>query len=298
MHQGMVRCGYCLHPFDARPNFSPDHPDPQLELPILDGPIVKAEEPPDIEAADIPEISPSVSNTPADQMPDSSVPPVLNMDAAPAEAMPPMNTEFSLGEEARPEVETQASDSRSTKATVLHPMTLAEQVTIVQDGNDSVEQTERRIWPWAIASMLLLILLLMQAAYYFRTDLAARVPALKPALIEYCQLIGCDVALPHETDLISIESSGIEADQTDENLITLNALLRNRAPYTQAFPNLELTLNDSQDKPMARRIFRPSEYLPPLENEKNGLPPNHEFSIKLRLDTTSLKPSGYRLMLL
>ena len=96
---------------------------------------------------------------------------------------------------------------------------------------------------------------------------------------------------------MSIESSDLEADPTHVNQITLNALLRNRAPYAQAFPNLELTLNDTQDKPLARRIFKPKDYLPPLESEQTGLLPNRELSVKLYLNTADLRPIGYRLVL-
>jgi len=106
------------------------------------------------------------------------------------------------------------------------------------------------------------------------------------------------VPLPQHADLMGIESSDLEADPARENRITLNALLRNRAPYAQAFPNLELTLNDLNDKPLARRVFRPADYLHPPENEQTGLLPNHELAIKLRLDVTELRPTGYRLALL
>ena len=185
-----------------------------------------------------------------------------------------------------------------SKVAVLQPMTLAEQVAIVQDDNDSEFQPRRRSWPWAIAALLLLLMLLAQAAYFFRVDLAAQLPGLKPALIGYCRILKCSVPLPQHTDLIGIESSGLEADPANENRITLNALLRNRAPYAQAFPNLELTLNNSQDKPLARRVFGPADYLSQAENEAAGLLPNHELGIKLHLNTTDLKPSGYRLVLL
>jgi predicted Zn finger-like uncharacterized protein len=187
---------------------------------------------------------------------------------------------------------------RDSKVAVLQPITLAEQVAIVQDYDDSEFQPKRRSWPWAIAALLLLLMLLVQAAYFFRVDLAARLPGLKPALIGYCRILKCSVPLPQHTDLIGIESSELEADPANENQITLNALLRNRAPYAQAFPNLELTLNDSQDKPLARRMFIPADYLPLAENEAAGLLPNHELGIKLNLNTTDLKPSGYRLVLL
>lgn len=187
---------------------------------------------------------------------------------------------------------------RDSKVAVLQPMTLAEQVAVVQDDDDSEFQPKRRSRPWAIAALLSLLMLLSQAAYFFRVDLAARLPNLKPALIGYCRILKCSVPLPQHTDLIGIESSELEAGPANENQITLNALLRNRAPYAQTFPNLELTLNDSQDKPLARRMFRPADYLPQAENEASGLLPNRELGIKLPLNTTGLKPSGYRLVLL
>ena len=185
--------------------------------------------------------------------------------------------------------------SRISKTTVLQPMTLAEQVTIVQDDDDSEFKLEHPSWLWTTAVLLLMLMLLAQTTYFFRVELAARLPSLKPVLIGYCWILKCSIPLPQHTDLIGIESSELEADPTNENQITLNALLRNRASYAQAFPSLELTLNDSQDEPLARRMFKPAEYLPQTEKESSGLLPNHELSIKMHLNTTDLKPSGYRL---
>jgi predicted Zn finger-like uncharacterized protein len=187
--------------------------------------------------------------------------------------------------------------TRDSKMAILQPMTLAEQVAFIQDDDNEL-QNKRRAWPWAIASLMLLLALIVQSVYFFRVDLAARLPGLKPALIDYCRILKCAVPLPHHTDLISIESSELEADPANAGLITLNALLRNHAPYAQAFPNLELTLNDIEDKPLARRTFTPANYLPKTENESTGLPASHEINLKLRLNTNNLKPSGYRLVLL
>ena len=69
---------------------------------------------------------------------------------------------------------------------------------------------------------------------------------------------------------MSIESSSLEADNKNAAQITLNALLHNSADYPLAFPDLELTLNDKLDNPVARRTFAPKDYLPPVENEKQG----------------------------
>ena len=181
---------------------------------------------------------------------------------------------------------------------ILQPMTLAEQVAIVDDEDERQNQRKGRTWPWAIASLLSLLLLLAQASYFFRVDLAARMPALKPALIDYCSVLKCDVPLPQHADSIDILSSGLEAIPGHEGRINLNALLRNRAAYAQAFPDIELTFTDSRDTPLARRTFRPPEYLTQTDKQAEGLKPNRELAIKLPLDTAGMKPMGYRLALL
>jgi len=150
---------------------------------------------------------------------------------------------------------------------------------------------------WAVAVFPLLLLLLAQAVFLFRVELAARVPGLKPGLLRYCQILKCTVPLPQNASLMSIESSELKDDPAHRNQIILLALLRNRASYTQAFPNLELTLTDLQDNALARRIFSPEEYLPAPQDISAGFPANQELGIKLRLDTTDLKPVGYRLVL-
>ncbi len=149
----------------------------------------------------------------------------------------------------------------------------------------------------AIFSLLLLISLIGQATYFFRVDLAARYPNLKPALLAYCHLLRCELPLPQQAESMSIEASDLQTVPEHDDQIILNALLRNRAPYSQAFPYLELTLNDNQDRPLARRIFHPDHYLPRTENTHTGLSANHEVIIKLPLNIHDLKATGYRLAL-
>ncbi len=155
----------------------------------------------------------------------------------------------------------------------------------------------RRNWPWAVASSLLLVLLLAQATYLFRVELAARLPGLKPALVAACSQMNCDVPLPRNIDLMSIESSDLEMDPAQPGIITLSVTLRNMAAYAQAYPNLELTLTDFTDAPVGRRLLRPGEYLKDAADEKTGLAANRENSIRLAIDASSLKAAGYRLFL-
>ena len=150
---------------------------------------------------------------------------------------------------------------------------------------------------WTVAVIPLLLLLLAQAVFLFRVELAAHFPGLKPGLDRYCRILKCSVPLPQKASLMSIESSELKDDPAHRSQIVLIALLRNRATYSQAFPNLELTLTDIQDNALARRTFRPDDYLPTPKDISAGFPANDELGIRLRLDTTDLKPVGYRLVL-
>jgi predicted Zn finger-like uncharacterized protein len=161
--------------------------------------------------------------------------------------------------------------------------------------NNRLPEKSNPIWLGLIAALTLV--LFAQTAYFFRVEIAARLPGLKPALIVYCELLLCSIPLPQEADQMSIESSDLEAHPVRVGVVTLNVILRNRASYAQAYPHLELTLTDTQEQTLARRTFSATEYLNFREEEINGLAANRESSIKLYLDTNNLKVAGYRLFL-
>lgn len=215
--------------------------------------------------------------------------PMLAAEAAAAKIAPPEPI-------AAPAPQEESTSGQEPAVEAAQPIARAQKITFAQAPEARLAR-KKRAWPWAAGSLLLLLVLLAQVAYFFRVELAASQPGLKPALLSYCGLLQCTVPLPQKADLMSIESSELEADPAQSSVIALNALLRNHAPYAQAYPDLELTLTDVQEKALARHTFRPAEYLKPDEDEKQGLAANRELGVKLNLDTTDLKPSGYRLFL-
>jgi len=173
-----------------------------------------------------------------------------------------------------------------------------EPVNNVLDTDNTAFLSKTRSRIWTVAAFLLSLSLIAQTIYLFRVELAARFPELKPILIHSCKLLKCNVPLPRNITLLSIESSELKDDPAQRSNVFLDALLRNRAAYAQTFPSLELTLTNIQDQVIARRTFKPRDYLPASENEISGFPANMELSVTLHLDTTDLKPVGYRLVLL
>lgn len=194
-----------------------------------------------------------------------------------------------------------ASNSQTELAAHTHspPFTLTQKFSVLQKADEISELSieDKRCWPQVMAALLLLLILLAQAVYFFRIELATRLPSLKPALVSACNLLQCSIPLPQLAEQMSIESSNLEANPVQANIITLNLIFRNDAPYAQAYPQLELTLTDTTDQALARRTFLPLDYLKPGEDEKQGLGSKREANIKLYLDTTDLKASGYQLLL-
>ncbi len=184
----------------------------------------------------------------------------------------------------------------------IEPVNDAININIIKELEESAFRPKKRHknfpWLWIVANFMLLLALGLQVIYFLRVEIAAQAPRFKPALSLYCRLLHCSLPLPHQINLFSIESSDLAADTTAPNLIILSAILRNLAPYAQAFPAIELTLTNGEKKLLARRLFKPADYLKPEENQAIGLANSREIEVQLRLDTQDLKPAGYKLLLL
>ncbi|HEY0584605.1 MAG TPA: DUF3426 domain-containing protein [Pseudoduganella sp.] len=145
----------------------------------------------------------------------------------------------------------------------------------------------------AVGVPILLAGLVLQAATTFRDTLAANYPQLKPALAAVCQPLGCKIALPTQLDALSVEPG--ELASMTENTFSFSTVLRNQSKTPQAWPHVELTLNDNADKPVLRRVFAPHEYLPSPNEADKGFGPRSEQSIKLYFELKELKASGYHI---
>lgn len=157
--------------------------------------------------------------------------------------------------------------------------------------------SRRHGFAWAAAGLLALGLLIVQAAYVFRAELAVSEPGLRPLLEDMCGLLDCDIALPRKANFVGIEASDLYPDPQRKNLLVLVATLKNRAPFAQDYPHLELTLTDTRDQPIVRKVFAPAEYLAQGADVRAGFAANGDLAVNLGLDATDLGASGYRLYL-
>lgn len=158
---------------------------------------------------------------------------------------------------------------------------------------------QRRGGGWTFGILLLLAALAAQAAYFYRSDIAASAPEARPYLARMCEYLRCTVALPQRPRLISIEASDMQAtNPANPGLIVLTATLRNQATIELGYPALDVVLTNSKEHTVARRIFLPSEYVDAGKGARAGIPPNAEITVRLDLDSGDLGAAGFRLDLL
>jgi hypothetical protein len=152
---------------------------------------------------------------------------------------------------------------------------------------------------WGFLLLVAAAALASQATYRYRTEIAVLAPATREVVSAACRALRCKTSLPRRPELLSIESSDLQNDARSDSVIVLNAVLRNRAPFSQDYPALELTLTDEADRPVVRRVLTPSDYLgasrPAVSDQ--GLAPGAEASFRVTFDAGRTRATGYRLYL-
>jgi hypothetical protein len=144
-----------------------------------------------------------------------------------------------------------------------------------------------------VGSLLLVGALAAQGLTTFRNQLAAGYPSLKPTLQSICATVGCKIELPTQIDELVIEQG--ELQTLSETTFSFTTLLRNQSASAQAWPHIELVLDDANDKAILRRVFTPRDYLGANAALEKGFAPRSEQSVKLYFELKQLKASGYHI---
>ncbi|MFL6570639.1 MAG: DUF3426 domain-containing protein [Burkholderiales bacterium] len=150
--------------------------------------------------------------------------------------------------------------------------------------------------PWPLLAALAALALAAQALLYFRSEIAAGIPMARGPLEEACRLLACELRLPRQVKLLSIDSYEVRPDPQREDVIVLNAVIRNRAPFAQEYPALQLTLTDDANRELVSRAILPREYLEPALVSR-GIEPGGEAALTVHLDASRTRATGYELVL-
>jgi predicted Zn finger-like uncharacterized protein len=167
-----------------------------------------------------------------------------------------------------------------------------EEPEFVRLAREKEQAAWRRRLTMGIGSLLLALALAAQGVTTFRNVLAAKYPALKPALAAACVPLQCKVELPAQIENLVIETG--ELQTLNPTTFVLTTLLRNESGLTQAWPHIELELKDANDKVVVRRVFTPPQYLPAGAAAK-GFAGHAEQPVKIHFELNQLKASGFNI---
>ncbi|WP_456282246.1 DUF3426 domain-containing protein [Cupriavidus sp. JZ107] len=144
---------------------------------------------------------------------------------------------------------------------------------------------------WAAAAAALAALLAsIAAALLWRTELAGRVPALRPGLEAACAPLGCRVLPARQLAALRIDGSQLQMPDAGADDYLLTMTLRNEGRALVALPAIELVLTDAQDRPVQRLVLMPADYLPAAQRARDpdgatGLQAGAELPLQVRFRT-------------
>ncbi|WP_449104654.1 DUF3426 domain-containing protein [Pseudomonas mohnii] len=173
---------------------------------------------------------------------------------------------------------------------------------VLQDLTDDPLQLDwqKRRSPWGRRLFWLLLIVLgagalagQYVAYHF--DELARQDQYRPWFQQLCPQIGCTV--PSKVDIAKIKSSNLVVRSHPEfnGALVVDAIIYNRAPFSQPFPLLELRFADLNGHLIASRRFKPAEYLSGDLEGMAEMPPQTPIHIALDILDPGAKAVNYSL---
>lgn len=145
-------------------------------------------------------------------------------------------------------------------------------------------------------AVLLSLMALMQLVVLLRADILVRFPEARPVLTQLCKVFGCTVNWPARGDQLAVVGSELQA-LPGTSAFELTAVVRNRGSYTLALPAVELTLTDTANRTVARKVFAPVDYLAghadPAKQLQAGLEAGADLTIRIAFEARGLNAAGF-----
>ena len=245
------------------------------------------------------EVALAVPNGAAEPLSEAALgPPTLTLrNAASLEALPAPRSNPVASAPADASASLSPSPATAIEGSAPPALTAAEAPPVDRFALPATTSRRARTIGYGVAIVLLLLLMAAQAAIHFRDSIVTFWPGTRQAFERVCDVAGCAIRPLRDAAMsyLSIESSDLQADSAHRGLLILTATIRNRANWPLAYPNLELTLTDAQDRVVVRRVLAPSDYAGGTADLARGILGNGEVALKVFIDASATTQAGYRL---
>ncbi|MCU1718246.1 DUF3426 domain-containing protein [Pseudomonas sp. 5P_3.1_Bac2] len=259
---------------------------------------VAAEIAPPHEAATVPaEPNPRAAEETASEPSFSALEPLNELDRP----EPPLSSTEPLEEEAAQPLAAEADHTAAEPADVSRdePKLSGDYRLELHDEPLQLDwQPAKSNWPRRLGwiSLNLLAALALGGQYlWYHFDELARQDQYRPWFEQLCPSLGC--TLPSKVDISQIKSSNLVVRSHPEfsGALVVDAILYNRAPFSQPFPLLEMRFADINGQLLASRRFKPGEYLAGELAGNKEMPPQTPIHISLDILDPGTQAVNYSL---
>jgi len=182
---------------------------------------------------------------------------------------------------------------------VLEPGTKDTETESESSENDELEEKRAKIrnLVWSIATVVLVLLTCANVIWTFREPLL-EIPRIS-ALVERTGNAQAEQeGLLKDPQKIQLVSRDIHTHPTRSGILILSLTFVNLSQSNQAFPELEITLLDAANQPVARRRLLPTDYLREGADIEAGLSADVYLPVLLELGDPGEQAVGFEIQFL
>lgn len=179
------------------------------------------------------------------------------------------------------------------------PKSFSARMTQLQDDPLQFQEDNKakRPWGWLLASLLLLILVAAQF-FYFNFDNLSRAPQWRPFYQQACSMLGCQLPANQDMSKLTTQLFSVKVHPHYQGALLVETLLLNKADYDQPFPDILLSFKDLNDRVVASRRFKPSQYLSGEMAGQNSIPSRTPVHIAIEVINPGADAVSYNINLL
>lgn len=166
-----------------------------------------------------------------------------------------------------------------------------------QDNEPDPVKAEPAQLVWAFSTALLILLTLVNTAWTFREPLLNN-PTVNTWMKQTGWLQVEQQGLLKDAQQIQLISRDMHTHPTRSGILVLSLTFVNLANHSQVFPELEITLMDAANKPVAQRQFHPVDYLRPGADTGAGLAADVLLPVLLELGDPGESAVGFEIRFL
>lgn len=132
---------------------------------------------------------------------------------------------------------------------------------------------------WMVGILLLLIITLLQLIYYQRYPLLSS--QYQQQILHLCQILPCDDSRFSSLSQIKLIERNVFSHPTRDNALMISGSFINKAPFSQPFPGLLISLSDLKGQLIGNRHFSANEYL--ADKSLKRMPPGKAIQFRLEI---------------